>query len=406
MTAEDVRAGGPAIACLGDRCCGCGACAAVCRAQCIVMVEDACGFMRPQVDAETCWHCETCDTACPVLGRGHAGSGVSEERICAPTAVDGCDAWWVQARDADLVARSSSGGVFALLAEAVARNGGAVYGAAFAEGCRSVRHERATSSDGMAGFMRSKYVQSVVGVDIYQGIAIDLARGHPVLFSGTACQVAGVRRYLASRNISDEGLTCVDVICHGAPSPRVWRAWLDDVESRLGEPVVAVDFRDKRSGWEDYSVTYRSAGGREVSRPWNKDWFIAAFLNNASLRPSCSGCPFKCDCDSDLTLGDFWGIRTAHPEVEVEQGISAVIVRTEMGARTFESIAGEVRRGRSDIKAISAGNPSLRTPAKPYVKYDEFMRGIAAGYGARDLRRRWGFGLTLADKLRRRLGRE
>lgn len=391
----------PKIAGLGERCCGCGACSAACPRTCISMEADPCGFVRPRVDAEACVGCGSCDGACPALA--------VDDRDGSDDGGDMPAAWWAQARDEGLVAASSSGGVFSLLARDALGRGGAVYGAALDEGCMSVRHIRISDEGGLVGLRRSKYVQSAVGRKVYRAIEDDVKAGRPVLFSGTACQVAGVRNYLAARGVPGESLICVDVVCHGAPSPKVWRLRVQGVAKKLGAPLTSVNFRDKRTGWESYSVTYRATNGREATAPWEKDWFMAAFLQNASLRGSCLSCPFKVDCPdgcrSDLTLGDYWGIREAHPEVEPVGGVSAVLVRSEAGAHAFERIAGKVRRGESSAELVVARNPSLLVPARPHPHREEFLAHAAAAGDVRALMRRWGFGLTLRDKVARVLWR-
>ena len=392
----------------GERCCGCGTCAAVCPRGCIEMSEDACGFVWPLVDGALCVDCGACAVACPVMMAADAHCGTASEGATCSFPM----AWWARARDAELVLGSSSGGLFGLLARDVLSRGGVVYGAAFTEGCRSVRHVRATAEDDLLRIMKSKYVQSTVGPGVYRALGDDMRAGIPILFSGTPCQVAGARAYLFSRRVEsgaskDESVLLVDVICHGVPAPAVWGARTDGVRDRLGSSLAEVDFRDKKTGWENYSVTYRADNGRAKSNLWDRDWFMAAFLQNASLRTSCFSCPCRGEGThaSDITLGDFWGVRGAHPEVEAGAGVSAVIVRTEAGERAFERVATEVHRGRSSVDSIAAGNPSLCKQPSPHPQRDAFLGAVASGGDARYLQRNWGFGLTFGDRARRVLKR-
>lgn len=201
----------PSITELGERCCGCGACAARCVQGCIAMERDACGFAHPSVDGECCVGCGVCDAVCPVLD-------VPEPDGCASVL-------WAKAEDAGLLDRSSSGGVFGLLARDVLSRGGVVSGAAWFDGCRELRHVLVEVEAELDSVMRSKYVQSSVGPEIYGGIRDALRAGRPVLFCGTACQVAGMRSYLGGLADSELFLG-VDVICHGVPSPKLWGRWL------------------------------------------------------------------------------------------------------------------------------------------------------------------------------------
>lgn len=205
----------PKIAKLGDACCGCGACAARCPKGCVEMVPDAAGFLRPEVDTGACIGCGGCDSVCPAIG-GRPEDAASS--VC-----------WAKSRDRDERLASSSGGIFALLAHEVLRDGGVVVGAAWAPGFKAVRHVLVEEEGRLDEVMRSKYVQSSVGREVYEGVRGSLRDGRRVLFAGTACQVAGMRAYLG-RLADPEGFLAVDVICHGAPSPLLWERWAEHKE--------------------------------------------------------------------------------------------------------------------------------------------------------------------------------
>lgn len=379
----------PAVASLGDACCGCGACAARCPKGCISMEPDAFGFARPEIDTDACIGCGACDAVCPVLNTpGEDGCG----RVL-----------WARAEDGDLLSRSSSGGVFGLLARDALSRGGVVAGAAWGGGCRELRHVLVDDEAGLDAVMRSKYVQSSVGREVYEGVRGALREGRPVLFSGTACQVAAMRSYLGP--LSGSGLLlCVDVICHGVPSPGLWRRWLAQVEGEVGGEVRSVNFRSKATGWTSYSVAYgyatekdgvpRVRAGRFVD-----DWYMRAFLANASLRPSCLSCPFKRGCGSDITLGDFWGIKAQHPEAFSDDGVSAVLVNTVRGEEALSRIAASLVSGESSLEAVAAGNPALNRPVEPFEDRAAFMRAVAEGVPITEMIRRWGFEPPLARKV-------
>lgn len=379
----------PKVADLGDACCGCGACAARCPKSCISMQPDAWGFHHPVIDASACVGCGACDTVCPALN--------------VPDG-DGCEsALWAKAQDVDLLDRSSSGGVFGLLARDALSRGGVVAGAAWADGCRELRHVVAEDGSGLEAVMRSKYVQSSVGRGVYEGVRDALREGRPALFAGTACQVAGIRSYLG--NLADSGLFLgVDVICHGVPSPGLWRRWLGYVESRERGEISWVNFRSKATGWSSYSVVYEcmtedEGAPRSSSTRSADDWYMRAFLQNASLRPSCLDCPFKRRCGSDVTLGDYWGVRRQHPEVPVEGGVSAVICNTDRGAAAVSRISRSMDSGASAFEKVVAGNPALVRPVRPFADRDAFMAAVADGAPISDMMARWAFEPTLKQRL-------
>lgn len=216
----------PEIAGLGDACCGCGACAARCPKKCIEMASDACGFPRPVVDSDVCVGCAGCDAVCPALGEWP-----KDETKCVI---------WAKSKDRSERMRSSSGGVFALLAHDVFSDSGVVVGTAWDEGCKHANHILVDSEGALDSVMRSKYVQSSVGRAVYEGVRDALRAGKRVLFSGTACQVAGMRAYLGKLADSD-GFLAVDVICHGVPSPLLWGRWAEYREKCAGAQLRGVN---------------------------------------------------------------------------------------------------------------------------------------------------------------------
>lgn len=380
----------PFISVVGECCCGCGACVAACPVGCLSMAPNDCGFMYPAY-VSGCIGCGRCEKACPVMTPAD------------PDFINSVE--WAKAADDHLRGRSSSGGVFGLLARDTLVAGGTIYGAAFTDDRRGVCHVRRDSVDGLDDLMRSKYVQSTVGPDVYAGVEGDLRAERRVLFSGTACQCAAMRNFLGLKQVPTDRLLLLDVICHGVPSPRLWAEWLDWVSREVGSEVDEVNFRSKSTGWLTFSVAYYVATEKVRSATNADDWYMKAFLNNAALRQSCLGCPAKRCCGSDVTLGDFWGIQNFHPEVVDRLGVSAVICNTEKGQTAIDAVRELLAFGPSSMEEVLPGNSPLVQCVQPYPKRIEFLTDIAGGMSVDDLMRKWNFEPTLAQKIRGKLSR-
>lgn len=384
----------PKVTSLGAACCGCGACAARCPKFCIAMERDAEGFLRPVVDSSACIGCGACDAVCPAFEQNDSDKVES--------------VYWAKSENESERLASSSGGMFALVAHDVLADGGIVAGAAWAPGCGSVHHVLIEDEGHLASVMRSKYVQSSIGGEVYEGIRSALRGGRRVLFAGTACQVAAMRSYLGPL-ATVEGFLSVDVICHGVPSPLLWERWAAFKERSMGAVLRAVNMRDKATGWASYSTSYdydSEKGGAQLSSKqehdscmFHDDWYMKAFLANACLRPSCYSCPVKRACGSDLTLGDYWGIQSVHPEVDLEGGVSAVLCNTDRGLRAFEAMKTRLQWGVTSFDKVISGNPSLVRPVLPYVRRDEFMKDLMNGMNIADMMRKYDFAPTLRQRI-------
>ena len=449
-----------------SRCCGCGACEAVCPRRCIAMRPDEAGFLHPAVDEAQCTHCGLCAGVCQAAGRGEVAPGActgrqagrgevapgacaegqaSVEQPCCEAAVPAASAdrpasrgvcqagapkacagqpraYAAVSRDEAARAASSSGGVFAALAGTVLARGGAVFGAAFAPDFASVHHICIRSLDELHSIMGSKYVQSSTG-DCYRQAAALLEEGVEVLYSGTPCQIEGLRRYLSSRNIPalrpssckgpdwSPALHTVEVVCHGVPSPAVWQ---DYVRNVLGPGLSSVNFRDKSTGWRNYSfaadyaaraeatdsaahtvapdsadhtddpdssascrveprrlggpnrlpgtcrlvVAHQINGQHQLSgpsrlvEPHRDNLYMQAFLGDVCLRPSCHDCPAKARSVADITLGDWWHLP---PNLSVVGGTTASLSAEGTIAESCIAGGGIAERPfvRDDDKGVS-----------------------------------------------------
>ena len=326
-------------------CCGCHACLSVCAHKAITMSADHEGFLYPMVDKATCTDCGLCEQVCPVI---HQASPSRPLKVYA-----------AKSKDEAVRQESSSGGIFTLLAEAVIREGGVACGAKFDEAW-NVLHASAENPDEMALFRGSKYVQSVIG-DTYREAKNYLKQGRKVLFSGTPCQIAGLKRYLRKEY---DNLFTIDVVCHGVPSPIVWQRYLD--EMRVKGPIKEIAFRDKTRGWAQYAFRIRT-GEQTLLLPPSENPFMRGFLTDLYLRPSCHDCPARSSkSGSDITLGDFWGIQAVHPDMEDNKGCSAIMIHSTKGQVLYDSI--EKVDVESSYEYLLPENPSLEHNPK-HTKY-------------------------------------
>lgn len=235
----------------------------------------------------------------------------------------------VRHKDEAIRAASRSGGIFTALSDDVLSNGGVVYGCVLTEdfAAMHIRAENVGERNKMRG---SKYVQSKLG-NTYKNVKVDLDDQKNVLFSGTSCQVAGLKKYLGKEY---ENLICVDIVCHGVPSKKVWGAYLRWQEQKNSCKIINVDFRNKKDfGWHEHIETLYFENGKST----NSRIFKTLFYRHMILRPSCYECPYKSVMHpGDITIADYWGIDKAAPEFDDNRGVSLVLVNNEVGEKALE----------------------------------------------------------------------
>ena len=246
--------------------------------------------------------------------------------------------------DHDVRLSSSSGAVFSLLVENVFSQNGVVYGVKMSDDCYSAEFTRVTDIMGLSLLRGSKYLQAKVG-NTYKQVKNDLLAGKLVLFSGTGCQVNGLKNFLGKEY---DSLLCVDVICHGAPSPALWKKYVEYQEMKNGGKLKYINFRCKDDSWTDFGmkevlaeIPQNEANQVYISK--DKDSYMQMFLRDYCLRPSCYSCSAKQVKMADLTIADFWGINEVAPEMNDGNGTSLILIRTEKGMKTFEIISSKLK---------------------------------------------------------------
>lgn len=334
-------------------CSGCGACAQSCPKQCIGFVTDLEGFSYPKVDTGVCIECGICKTVCPFI-----------EPYIEEGNIDLCCAAINKSEQERQ--RSSSGGIFVHLARKIIADGGVVFGAKFNSDW-SVSHGYAITESELAGMSGSKYVQSDTG-DTYSRCKEFLRQGCKVLYSGTPCQISGLNKYL--KNKYKDRLLTVEVICHGVPSPGVWKAYLEEYQKV--DEIRNISFRAKDPSWEQFSMKIDYDETTYIKHA-NEDLYVSGFLRNLYLRPSCYAC--KCRngiSGADITLGDFWGIDNVLPDLNDHKGVSLVICHSKKGVMVFESLDLNYQEVETST-AIKFNQPYCSSVPRPY-KSDIFWK--------------------------------
>ena len=360
-------------------CCGCSACVQRCPKRCITLEEDNEGFLYPKADASLCIDCGLCEKVCPWLNRPEP---LRPQEVLA-----------VKNRDEEERLASSSGGVFIALAKKTLEKGGVVFGAVFDENWE-VRHVYAETLEGVRLMMGSKYVQSCIG-DSYRDAERFLKEGREVLFTGTPCQVTGLHNYLRK---DYPNLLSVDFLCHGVPSPGVWRRYLDETfnvrsarraaagkntvlsSSLKSLPVITgIEFRDKKlHGWKKFSFVVRGSASKAdknsvlLSDIHYDNPFMKGFLRNLYLRPSCYQCKCKNGVSrSDLTIADFWGVDKLMPDFDDDKGVGLVLVNTERGNSILKQLDMDIRQ--SIFEDVCGLNNGFRENTRMHPKRNDFF---------------------------------
>jgi len=340
------------------QCNGCSACYSICPQNCIDMQRDGEGFRYPLVDQSRCIECGMCEAVCPLL---------HEQLILNDPVAFAC-----QNLDETIRLNSSSGGIFSLIASEIIRQGGIVFGAVF-DPAFSVIHESTESIDDLDRFRGSKYVQSQIG-DSFLEVKAVLDQGRPVLFSGTPCQIGGLKSFL---NGNDQNLFCIDIICHGVPSPAVWERYVTYRQHQAKSTAQRIAFRRKNDGWKRYSVSFQFEKNTEYRATLDKDPYMRAFLKDICLRPSCHDCGFKSlHRQSDITLADFWGIQNILPHLDDDKGTSLIFVNSESGQTMFAQIKDQMNYQKVDINEAVKYNSAATKSAKANPNREKFMAAL------------------------------
>lgn len=305
-------------------CCGCTACASICSHKAITMKPDSLGFPYPEVDTNKCTNCGLCEQICAF-----------NDNYDKSLNLDKPEAYGARHKNIHEVETSRSGAAFITLSDWILEQGGIVYGVGYEEHFRVV-HKRATTKEQRNEFKGSKYVQSDLG-DIFLQVKKDLKDGKTVLFTGTPCQTSGLNSFIGKKFRTN--LYLIDIVCHGVPSPYIWRDYITYYEKKYKKRIVSVNFRDKKEyGWCNHKETFTLSDQTKVTPKYSP--YTDLFYKHIMLRTSCGSCHF-CNTTrpSDITIADFWGWEKSSPEFNKDdKGISLLLINTKKGKDFFENI--------------------------------------------------------------------
>lgn len=334
-------------------CCGCTACASICAHDAITMKPDALGFLYPEVDKDKCVDCGLCEKVCAF--NDHYDTSLNLEKPLA---------YGARHKDMNEVETSRSGAAFIAISDYILEQGGVVYGAGYTDHFRVV-HKRATTKEERDEFKGSKYVQSDM-TGVFRQVKKDLRDGLTVLFSGTPCQTSGLNSYVGKR--LRENLFLVDIVCHGVPSPYMWRDYIAYLEKKQGSPIVWVNFRDKQKyGWAAHHETFKfKNGGGKMS-------FTYLFYKHIMFRKSCGNCHFtNIKRPSDITIADFWGWENTDSAFNADnKGVSLVLLNTEKGRKLFDAVQDRMNTIPAELDKCL--QPNMQHPSEMHPQSEKFF---------------------------------
>ncbi|MBP3793166.1 MAG: Coenzyme F420 hydrogenase/dehydrogenase, beta subunit C-terminal domain [Ruminococcus sp.] len=333
--------------CKSKDCTGCSACVQSCPKNCISFITSDEGFYYPRIDGSNCISCKKCVHSCPVLNKPCYDSRYDNPIVCA-----------IYTNNKKLLLNSASGGVFSQVATALIERKYSIYGAAF-DNQLNVSIVKANTKKELERITGSKYIQAN-NSHVYLDIKSDLLRGHKVFYCGTPCQVAGLYSFLGG---DSKNLITADIVCHGVPSDKLWKAYLNYLQTQKSIKPIDYKFRDKTKwGWGSWG-SYSYLKGNMMKKhyfPVASDYYYSLFFKENCLRESCYSCRFKgINSVSDFTIGDYWGIERAHPHFYNKNGVSVVLVHTEKAKNILKGLRNQFSIQLSTAEKAICGNKSI-----------------------------------------------
>lgn len=345
------------IMCNKQECCGCGACASICPQSNIVMKQDEEGFFYPEIVKEECLECGRCISVCPIKKFEQTTDELQQKEFYAGVIND--DVAWE---------RCASGGAFEAICKTAEEKSPIVFGAKW-DGLKVVM-DSCEGIENIAPFHKSKYV-SADSRDIYTRVKKYLKDNRYVIFSGTPCQINGLRNYLGKEY---ENLLLVDFACHGQGSPVIFQKWIDFLQRKTGRRIKTFQFREKRYIKDHVNsncCSYLFDDGEKIVK--YRDPYHHCYVSGNCMRPSCMKCEFANKRNSDITLADFKNLRAGLPDYQGKKTVSTIITNTVKGSCIVRKLQGMEIFYPEEVFVLKY-NPKLYRDIPGNRSRDEFMR--------------------------------
>lgn len=346
-----------------DTCTGCGACVSSCPKQALNLSYNKEGFYVPHLKAELCINCKICEKSCHVLN-----SNIPFELSL------NYKSFMVKATDKTIVTKSSSGGVFSLLANQILSEGGIVYGARYSFEKERLEHS-STDKCTIDELRKSKYIESYMG-STFKNVREQLLSGRKVLFCGTPCQVEGLHYFLTTKKTDTTNLLLVRFICHGVPSNKFFTEYKQYEEHKYKSKMISFDFRPKIKGWRSSDWEMIFDNGKEEKGPYYYYYYYSYFQKSNLLRESCYSCRRVFHEIADITIGDFWGINKFRPGNNEQEGVSVFLAHNRKSLEYLEVIKRQSKIEEIPLSAISYIYREVRDRAAKYNEYKDVMKHV------------------------------
>ncbi|NMA72944.1 MAG: 4Fe-4S dicluster domain-containing protein [Bacteroidales bacterium] len=345
---------------LSDKaCCGCQACVDICPKKCLKFEIDEEGFGYPKVVDETkCIQCDLCNKTCPVK-KSKENPQIFRE------------AYYGFSMDEDDILKSSSGGLFAVIAKEYQKIGYYICGATYTNDFK-VQHQFVAPDENVEKLFSSKYAQSDVANTFTETKQL-LKQHKKVLYSGLPCQIAALKSFL---QFTYDGLITIDLLCYGVQSPKVWDYYLNSYHK--GKHPTTISMRSKHFGWKKYAMEIEFSDGKKYLKAKDNDPYLRCYSKGLFVRPCCYNCHFKgFPRISDLTLGDFWEVNELYPNVQSDRGVSIIIPNSKCGEDILKTIEKSVWYSEIDMNRLNEMNIQYLKLCKENPNRSAFFNGVS-----------------------------